>query len=238
MARRVEEDTGIDGARLRLLAKRLSAVAPAGRWWPYDSPFEVALSAVLVQRTRWEGAAQAMENLRGAGLLAPRALAGAPRATVERCLRPAGFFRQKARSAQGIARILSLRFGGSIERAFELEDGELRTELLTWPGVGEETADAILVFAAYRGGFVVDAYALRLMRRFGAITLGATPPTSEVARAWVKAGAGDNRRSRELHAAIVELCKSRCTRRPLCAGCPLSASCPRVGVEAPEADRP
>ena len=78
MGKRVEEGSGIDGARLRVLARRLASVAPEGRWWPYDDPFEIAVSAVLTQRTTWGSAARAMDELREAGLLTPLELARAP----------------------------------------------------------------------------------------------------------------------------------------------------------------
>lgn len=232
MARRVEEDSGIDGPRLRLLAKRLSAIAPRGRWWPYDEPFEIALSAVLTQRTRWQGAAQAMENLRAEGLLTPPALASAPRATVERALRPAGFYRQKARSLQGIATRICGGFGGRFERVLELPTPQLRAEILSWTGVGEETADAILLFAAGRPAFVVDAYAVRLMRRFGAVREGALPPPAAVRDAWMRTLGNRPGASKAAHAAIVELCKSHCTREPACGTCPVRVPCPKVGVAA------
>ncbi len=232
MARRVEEDSGIDGARLRVLAGRLLALAPSGQWWPYDDPFEVAVSAVLTQRARWGGAARAMDELRKAGLLTPKELAAAPRARVEGCLRPAGFYLQKARAVQAIAERLCDRFGGEWENLECMETEELRAEVLSWRGVGEETADAILVYALGRPVFVVDAYALRLMGRFGALAPGARTSYAEVAAAWTSVSRGRARRSKALHAAIVDFSKSTCAARPRCAACPLARSCPKVGVKA------
>ncbi len=230
MAKRVEEDSGIDGARLRLLAKGLEGVAPAGKWWPYDAPFEIAVSAVLTQRARFEGARSAMERLREAGLLTPQTLSAAARTQVEACVRPAGFFRQKARALQEISSVLCSRFGGRIERAFEMPTDELRRELLSWRGVGEETADAVLLFAAKRPVFVVDAYALRLMRRFGVIGGSAAPSPEEVAGAWRLVLGLHAEKLERVHAAIVDFSKSTCRVRPLCSTCPMRESCAREGV--------
>lgn len=230
MAWRVEEDSGVDGARLRQLAECLLEVAPRGRWWPYDDPFEIALSAVLTQRTRWQGAARAMENLREAGLLTPRSLAGAPRGRVERALRPSGFYRQKARAVQAIAARVCEGFEGRFEQVLRLPTPALRREVLTWPGVGDETAEAILLFAASRPAFVVDAYTMRLMRRFGALERAAKPTSAAVGAAWLRSLGGRPAASKAAHAAIVELCKSHCTPVPDCANCPLRAPCPKTGV--------
>jgi endonuclease III related protein len=232
MARRVEEDSGIDVARLRVLARGLLAVAPAGRWWPYGDPFEVAVSAVLTQRARWGGAARAMEELRGAGLLTPSALEGAPRARVERCVRPAGFYRQKARALQEIAARICDGFGGDWKKLARLPTDQLREEVLSWRGVGEETADAIMLYALGRSAFVVDAYALRLMRRFGALAPEAEPSYGEVASAWRAVAKSRVGTSKALHGAIVDFCKSTCAARPHCGQCPLEPSCAKVNVKA------
>lgn len=228
MGTRVEEDSGIDGASLRVLARGLRSLAPEGRWWPYDDPFEITVSAVLTQRARWEGAQRAMKHLRGARLLTPRALARAPRARVEACVRTAGFYRQKAAALQAIASRVVEGYGGRMDSLFKLGDAELRQEILSWRGVGEETADAILLYAARRPTFVVDAYTIRLMRRFGALQGDSKPSYAEVARAWRAAGGKTARDAAVLHAAIVDHSKGLCGAAPQCARCPIERDCARV----------
>jgi endonuclease III related protein len=228
MGKRVEEDSGIDGARLRVLATALRPLAPDGRWWPYDDPFEVAVSAVLTQRARWEGAQRAMDNLRAAKLLTPRALAAAPPARVEACVRTAGFYRQKTKALRAIASRICGAFGGRMVLLFELSTDELRRELLSWRGVGEETADAILVYGAGRPTFVVDAYAMRLMRRFGALRGAAAPSYAAVSAAWRTAGSRTLGDAKALHAAVVDLSKRVCTTVPACGRCPLAGACAQV----------
>ena len=230
MARRVEEDSGIEARRLATLARHLGRAYPAGPWWPFDDPFEIAVSALLTQQTRWAAVEIAIAALRRERLLTPPALAAAPRETVERILRPTGFYRQKARAVQGIARILVERFGGSIDHAFRLPTFALREELLSWPGVGEEMADSILLYAAGRPVFVVDAYTYRLMERFGATQPDHRVPYLVAAKGWSRAVKGGAPAFKAMHGAVVELCKGHCTRSPDCASCPLEAACPKIGV--------
>lgn len=232
MGPRVEEDSGIDGRRLRLLARSLGKVAPTGTWWPYSDPFEVAVSAVLTQRARWEGAARAMAALRDAGLLTPKALAAAPLEDLERCLQPAGFYRQKARALKGIASRLCDAYGGRWQSLLALDTPALRRELLGWRGVGEETADAILLYAADRQAFVIDAYTRRLMGRFGALKRGARPSYRRLSEAWTRAGFAEPANARRIHASIVDFSKSTCAARPKCGGCPLERGCLKVGLPA------
>jgi endonuclease-3 related protein len=208
-----------------VLAARLRPLAPRGRWWPYDDPFEVAVSAVLTQRARWEGAQRAMANLRAANLLTPRALARAPAANVEACVRTAGFYRQKAKALQAMAARIVAQFDGSMHKVLELSTDELRGELMSWRGVGDETADAILLYAAARPAFVVDAYTVRLMRRFGATHGRRAPAYHAVARAWIAAGARTVPDAKALHAAIVDHSKRVCTVVPTCGECSLSSAC-------------
>lgn len=217
-----------------MLARRLAAGGPGRRWWPYSDPFELAVSAVLTQQTRWSAVESAMDALRREGLLTPAALAYASPRTAQRLVRPTGFYRQKALAIQGIARILVDRFQGRIEEAFALPTEELRREVLSWPGVGEETADAILLYGAERARFVVDAYTYRLMERFGATKGTKRPSYGATSAAWARATAGGPRRFQAAHGAIVDLCKVHCMRKPQCRSCPLDSACPKMGVSGSE----
>lgn len=172
-----------------------------------------------------------MTGLRSARLLEPGSLARADARQVRRILRPTGFFRQKTRAIQAIARIVEDRFGGKIENAFQWDTAALRRELRSWPGVGQETADAILLFGAGRPAFVVDAYARRLMHRYGASRV-LDAPYAPTAAAWAALLGSRAPSFQSAHAAIVELCKTHCTVIPDCSGCPLNRSCPKIGVRA------
>lgn len=237
MGGRVEEDSGIDKGRLRVLARGLEGAAPTGKWWPYEDPFEVVVSAVLTQRARWEGAARAMEALGRARLLTPKALASVPSVRLEQCIRPAGFYRQKARWLKAIASRLCQAYDERWAELLKLDTPALRRELLSWRGVGEETADAILLFAADRPSFVIDAYTRRLMVRFGALRPSARASYRDLAQAWVHAGFQQAGKARAMHASIVDFSKSTCAAAPRCALCPLERRCRKIGVSV-EGHRP
>jgi endonuclease III-like uncharacterized protein len=176
-----------------MLVTLLDRVPVEPGWWPLEDPFAIAASAVLTQRTRWESAHGAVERLGAAGLLAPRALARADPRTVEQLVRGTGFYRQKARALQGMARRIVERHGADTARALRGPLAATRSELLEWPGVGPETADAVLLFAGGRPVFVVDAYTRRVMARFGALRAGADPPYGAVQEAWHRVAGGARR---------------------------------------------
>lgn len=136
---------------------------PQGWWWPGVEPFEIAVGAVLVQRSRWEQAAQSIDALRRAGLLDPTALAVADEERVRELVRGSGFPTSKPRRVQALAHWVRQR----AVHARELEDAPLRIELLGVEGIGEETADAISLYCFARPVFVCDEYARRLLRKLG-----------------------------------------------------------------------
>jgi len=98
------------------------------------------------------------------------ALAAAPTAEVEAVLQPTGFFRQKTKSVQGMARALLERFGGEVPHALE--------DLVTLPGVGRKTANVIRSVGLDEPGLPVDTHVLRLSKRLG-LTEEADPVTVE-----------------------------------------------------------
>lgn len=137
---------------------------PQGWWWPGEEPFEIAVGAVLVQRSRWEQAAVAIGNLRRDGLLAPLPLAAATEESVRDLVRGAGFPRTKPRRVQALARW----WAEHAASAEALTNAELRLSLLAVEGIGEETADAISLYCFSRPAFLCDEYARRLLRGRGA----------------------------------------------------------------------
>lgn len=142
----------------------LAEHGPQGWWWPGEEPFEIAVGAVLVQRSRWEQADLSITALRAAGLLEPHALARAEEDLVRELVRGSGFPTSKPRRLQALARWVEERG----EAAQALGDDALRAELLGVEGVGEETADVIGLYCFERPAFVCDEYARRVLRERGA----------------------------------------------------------------------
>jgi len=89
-----------------------------------------------------------------------QALARARQATLEKLIRPTGFFRNKAKNLIGMAQMLDSEFGGVVPRTID--------ELLRLPGVARKTANVVLGTAfGIASGVVVDTHVGRLSRRLG-----------------------------------------------------------------------
>lgn len=210
----------------------LAAFGPQ-RWWPGESPFEVLVGAVLVQNTAWKNVEQAIENLREAGVLTLAGLQGLAQEEFEELIRPAGYYRVKARRLRNLLDFIESRYDGSLEQLFSTSLPTLREELLGINGIGPETADSILLYAGGLPSFVVDAYTGRVLARHGWIESEADYHAiqEEFARQLPEDPALFN----EYHALLVELGKRHCKKAaPLCAGCPLERLLPAGGPLTPE----
>ncbi len=148
----------------------LDAFGPQN-WWPGDTQFEMMVGAILVQNTNWQNVQRAIGNLREADLLDPHALYDVPEEELEELIRPAGYYRVKAKRLRSLLKFLVERYDGSIDAMFRTPLSKLRQELLGIHGVGPETADSILLYAGSLPTFVVDAYTYRIFSRHGWIDL-------------------------------------------------------------------
>lgn len=196
-------------------------------WWPGRTRFEVIVGAVLTQHTAWSHVERAIARLRRAGALSLPRLHALPRRKLERLVRPAGHFRVKARRLRALTTMIVHRHG-SLHGLFRLPTPDLRDELLRVHGVGPETADSILLYAAGRPAFVVDAYTRRFLTRHG--WLSPTASYDETARALSGGLPRSVRLFNEFHALVVRLGKECCRTRPRCGTCPLAPWLPRQGA--------
>ncbi len=188
-------------------------------WWPGRTRLEIIVGAILTQNTAWTNVEKAILRLRKARALNPRRLHSVDLKTLAEWIRPAGYFNVKARRLRSFTQMMFDRFGGDLRRLFALETPALREVLLSVSGIGPETADSILLYAAGRPVFVVDAYTRRFMMRHDWIGPGAT--YDDIARVFE---AGLPRRAalyNEYHALIVALGKNLCRPNPRCEECPL-----------------
>lgn len=194
------------------------------RWWPADSPFEVAVGAILTQNTAWTNVERAIQNLQQAQALSAEKLATLPLAQLEVLIRPAGFFRQKAVRLQNLARHLVDEWQNDLAAFCGGPLDEARTRLLALEGVGPETADSILLYAAGRLSFVVDAYTRRIFTRVG--LLQGAEKYAEIRQLFMQNLPEDVQLYNEYHAQIVQLAKVYCRKnRTLCTECPIAGVC-------------
>jgi len=211
---------------------RLFAAYGPRHWWPADSPFEVIVGAVLVQNTSWENVRRAIDNLRRNDLLEPHALHDVPLEELEELIRPAGYYRVKARRLRHVLDFLVDRYDGCLEAMFQTSLGELRAQLLRVHGVGPETADSILLYAGGLPTFVVDAYTYRVVTRHG--WLGFDADYYAIQDHFQSGLPEDVQLYNEYHALLVEVGKRHCRKKPVCQGCPLADLLPAGGPLEPE----
>jgi endonuclease-3 related protein len=188
-------------------------------WWPGDSPLEVMVGAVLTQNTAWPNVEKAIRGLKEKGDLSLGCLLRIPEETLAELIRPCGYFRIKARRLRNLLTLAAQRGKGDLEAFLSLPTGELREALLSVSGIGPETADSILLYAAGRPVFVVDAYTRRVLSRHGWI-----PPEAkydEVQALFMERLPRDSFLYNEYHALFVALGKRHCRPTPRCYGCPL-----------------
>ena len=212
--KRVVQFTSIS-AHIDLLCEQYSVCG----WWPAETPFEMAVGAILVQNAAWRNAELALTALRAHALLEPSALLLTPTAQVAALIRSSGTFRVKTR------RLLALCswWIQTADSADELTTPALRASLLAVSGVGAETADCILLYAFKRPQFVADAYARRWFKRLGVpLEHQGYAAVQNLAHAQLPM---TTRWLQRAHAAIVEHSKAVCMKTPQCAGCCLRDRC-------------
>ena len=197
-------------------------------WWPGDSPDQVAMGAILVQRTTWRQAAAALQNLRDSGCIRLTDIESLDPELLADAIRPAGFYRQKTRYLRSLSETVRMQGGDLVNWLASGPIEHRRRELLGVTGIGRETADAILLYAAERPIFVVDAYTRRVFRRHG--LLFADQPYDDL-RMRVEREVGlDVGRLGEFHAGLVETGKRFCPARGTCCErCPLRDLLPATG---------
>ncbi len=205
-------------------------------WWPGETPFEVAVGAILTQNTVWTNVEKAIGNLKKTGCLTPEGLYGLDEADLAERIRPAGYFRVKAQRLKAFLFFLQSRYSLSLERMFREKTGVLREELLSVNGIGEETADSILLYAGNRPVFVVDAYTRRILGRHEWID---GPESYGAVRAAVVNGLPEDvPLLKQYHALFVQTGKIYCRKaRPQCEGCPVDGLGPRRSARKGETGR-
>ena len=229
------------GTPARFLAevyrRLLSAYGPQG-WWPGEgSPFEVCVGAILTQAAAWTNVEMALGRMRRAGVLTLEGLLGCSVDALAQVIRPSGYFNAKARKLKAFAAHVSHRHGGDLQSMLSQPRDALRRELLGIYGIGEETADDIVLYAAHQPSFVVDAFTRRILSR---LALTPEAETYEGYRALFQSNLPrETALYQEYHALLVRLAKEACDKRaPRCGGCPLLDVCPtgraRLAADPPD----
>jgi endonuclease-3 related protein len=209
------------GDRIRLIYNRLLSHFGPRKWWPGDTPFEIMVGAILTQNTAWSNAAKAIENLNQSGLLTTEDMDKVSLETLADHIRPSGYYNIKATRLKALVNlIVSNGHGGTNPGILRWPMERLRKALLDVTGVGPETADSIILYAARQPSFVVDAYTRRILARH-ALAQGEEP--YEAIRGWFMRHLPPNTALyNEFHALIVAVGHNLCRpKQPSCPTCPL-----------------
>lgn len=212
-------------------------------WWPGDTPLEVAVGAVLTQNTAWTNVEKAMGQLKQAHLLPEttglRRPSAAEQAICARrmhamgpaglapLIRPSGYFNIKAKRLWNLLDWLVTGYQGDLARLEAIPTAQLRQELLGVSGIGQETADSILLYALARPVFVIDAYTHRITKRHGLARRSAD--YAAIQQMFLSHLPADRALFNDYHAQLVMVGKDYCKPTPRCEQCPLRPFLPRGG---------
>ena len=219
------------GILTEIYRRLLETYGPQG-WWPAESRFEMIAGAILTQAAAWRNVELALDNLRSAGICGWPALHALPAGTLAELVRPSGYYNAKARKLKAFAAHVCGGYDGDLDRMFAADTETLRCELLGIHGIGPETADDILVYAAGKASFVIDAYTIRILKR-----VGLEPVARDNYDGWQRlfhAGIpADAQVYNEFHALLDRHHKEACTKNaPRCGGCCLQDICATGRVAA------
>lgn len=190
-------------------------------WWPGETPLEVAVGAILTQNTNWLNVERAIDNLKAAGKLSIPALAELHHASLAELIRPAGYYNVKARRLMNFVSHVHGGWGDDVDAFLDRPAETLRRELMGIKGIGAETADSIVLYAAGKLTFVVDAYTCRVLHRHRLI--GPEDDYESVKALIESAIPAEADLYNDFHAQFVAVGKQFCKKqRPKCPGCPLN----------------
>ena len=212
-------------ARLMNVYHRLYEAYGPQHWWPGEGPFEVIAGAILTQSAAWTNVELALANMRAAGCWSLEALHQIPQAELARLVRSSGYFNAKARKLKAFAAHVAVNYRGDLDQFLSKPAALLRDELLSIHGIGEETADDIMVYAADKPSFVIDTYTKRIMDRIGIPPDAARPNYGDYQAVFHDNLPPDSQLFNEFHALWDRHAKEACAKIPRCEGCCLLDVC-------------
>lgn len=204
---------------LKKIYKALYHAFGPQHWWPGDTPFEIAVGAILTQNTNWGNVEKAINNLKKEKALNAKTIREMPVNRLAALIRPAGYFNIKAKRLKAFIDFMVNDCNGSMSKMKNEDMYTLRKKLLSVNGIGPETADSILLYALDKPIFVIDAYTKRVLSRHGIMDHDKSYERfHELFHSTLKK---DVHMFNEYHALFVRLGKVYCKTRPLCEKCPL-----------------
>lgn len=216
-------DTRAIGQQLQNIYHRLMGAYGPQHWWPAEEPFEVMVGAILTQSAAWLNVEKAITNLKAAEALSPQVLRSLSLPEIATLIHPCIYYNVKARKLKSLVNWMGEHYQDDLDKLFAGSAEQLREELLSVYGIGEETADSIILYAANKPVFVIDAYTRRIISR-----IGLAPDSNSYAAyqaLFMDNLPPDVQLFNEFHALLVCLGKGVCRNCPLCQQCCLHDIC-------------
>jgi len=191
-------------------------------WWPAKNPFEVMVGAILTQSTAWGNVEKGITNLKSVKVLSPETLRQMPLPELAKLIHPCGYYNAKAFKLKSLAYWLA-GYDDNLDKLFATDTYYLRQQLLSIHGIGQETADSIILYAANKPVLVIDAYTRRIINRIGLAPENSSYSAYQVF--FMDNLPADIQLFNEYHALLVCLAKNVCRKHPLCSQCCLNNIC-------------
>ena len=189
-------------------------------WWPGQTALEICVGAILTQNTNWRNVERALKNLEADRAMTMRRLHAISREDLAALIRPAGYFNVKAGRLKSFISHVWDHSRADLDAFLARDAAALREDLLTVNGIGPETADSIVLYAAGRASFVIDAYTHRIVVRHGLVGPRADYTTGKAL--FETHLRRDVELWKDYHAQLVAVGKHFCRPRARCEGCPLA----------------
>jgi endonuclease-3 related protein len=194
-------------------------------WWPGEGPLDVVIGAILTQASAWANVELALQNLKESGRWSLEAIRTCPQEELAAIIHPCGYFNAKARKLKAFADYVEHHYGGDLRSFLSQDAQQLRNELLSIYGIGPETADDILVYAAEKPSFIIDSYTRRILQRVGLTIEKRKNDYQAYQEVFHHNLPMDAALFNEYHALLDYHAKKSCAKVPQCAGCCLRDLC-------------
>lgn len=213
---------------IREIYSRLFKAYGPQHWWPAERRTEMIIGQILTQATTWTNVEKALVNLKKANDLSFKALRELPQDKLARLIYPSGYFNVKARKLKAFAEWIGKEYKDNLDRLFVQDINSLRTHLLDVYGIGEESADSIILYAGFKPIFVIDTYTRRIFSRVGFNPVHNNYEGYQ--KLFMDALPQDTALFNEYHALIVRLGKELChNQKPDCPDCHLNITKDKAG---------
>jgi endonuclease-3 len=201
----------------RIVASLRKKYPGAGTALSAENPYELLVATVLSAQCTDRRVNMVTETL-FKKYRSPEDFAGAKKTTLEKEIRPTGFFRAKAKSIIELSQDIVERFGGEVPDNME--------DLVTLRGVGRKTANVVLAGYFNKPAIAVDTHVKRVSGR-----LGLTRHTDPVKIEFDLMDILPKREWQPFSFIVIlhgrEVCRSR---TPRCDICILEKHCPSSGL--------